>query len=149
MADLTLAKKKEWAKLLYTKENLTQAEIAGRVGVTRVTVNKWINSGKWEMLKVSITITREEQLKNMYRQLAELNAAILNRAEGERYPNAAESDTIGKLSKAIRQMETEVGLSEITSVLGGLVQYLRTHEPQLLRETIAPLLDAYVKSKLV
>lgn len=63
MADLSNLQKKEWAKLLFTKENLTQQEIAERVGVSRVTINKWINSENWEHLKVSITITREEQLK--------------------------------------------------------------------------------------
>ena len=35
MADLTNAQKKEWAKTLYLKENLTQQEIADRVGVSR------------------------------------------------------------------------------------------------------------------
>ena len=44
MADLSNLQKKEWAKLLFTKENLTQQEIAERVGVSRVTINKWINS---------------------------------------------------------------------------------------------------------
>ena len=77
MTGLTITQKKDWAKLLYTKENLTQAEIAGRVGVTRVTINKWINSESWEMLKVSITITKEEQLKNIYRQLVEINFKAL------------------------------------------------------------------------
>ena len=41
MADLTNAQKKEWAKTLYLKENLTQQEIADRVGVSRVSVSNW------------------------------------------------------------------------------------------------------------
>ena len=54
MADkMTNEQRKEWAKLLFVKENLTQAEIAERVGVSRVTVNKWINTENWEHLKVS------------------------------------------------------------------------------------------------
>ncbi|KAA6347828.1 hypothetical protein EZS27_004693 [termite gut metagenome] len=147
MSNLTITQKKEWAKLLYTKENLTQGEIAERVGVTRATINKWINSESWEILKVSITITKEEQLKNLYRQLSELNTVILNRSKGERYAKSAEADTITKLAKSIKQMETEVGLSDITSVFGDLIQFIRTFDPVRVRE-IAPLLDAYVKSKL-
>ena len=65
MAELSIVQKKEWAKLLFTKENLTQGEIAERVGVSRVTINKWANTENWELLKVSITITREEQLKSL------------------------------------------------------------------------------------
>ena len=94
MADLSNLQTKECAKLLFTKENLTQQEIAERVGVSRVTINKWINSENWEHLKVSITITREEQLKNMYRHLADLNAVIADRPPSERFPNPAEADTI-------------------------------------------------------
>ena len=51
MADLTNAQKKEWAKTLYLRENLTQQEIAERVGVSRVTVSNWVRSGKWEEQK--------------------------------------------------------------------------------------------------
>ena len=105
MAELTNEQKKAWAKTLYTRETLTQAEIAERVGVSRVTVNNWIGKGNWEQLKASITITREEQLKNLYRQLAELNNAIMGKPEGERFPNAAEADTISKLSNAIKKLE--------------------------------------------
>lgn len=147
MADLTIAQKKDWAKLLYTKENLTQAEIAERVGTTRQSVSKWINAGKWEMLKVSITMTNEEQLKNLYRQLAELNKIILEREDKARYAMPAEASVIKELTRAIKNLQTELGLSEITSVFGGLIQFLRTYDPKQVKE-ITPLLDAYVKSKL-
>ena len=87
MTELSMQQKREWAKTLYLKENLTQQEIAERVGVSRITVNNWIGKNGWEMLKTSITITREEQLKSLYRQLAELNNAIMARPAGERFPN--------------------------------------------------------------
>ena len=137
MAELTNEQKKAWAKTLYTRETLTQAEIAERVGVSRVTVNNWIGKGNWEQLKASITITREEQLKNLYRQLP----------EGERFPNAAEADTISKLSNAIKKLETEVGLADIISVFSDLLKWVRTYDSTQAKE-ITPLLDAFVKSKL-
>lgn len=142
MAELTNEQKKAWAKTLYTRETLTQAEIAERVGVSRVTVNNY-----WEQLKASITITREEQLKNLYRQLAELNNAIMGKPEGERFPNAAEADTISKLSNAIKKLETEVGLADIISVFSDLLKWVRTYDSTQAKE-ITPLLDAFVKSKL-
>ena len=139
MAELTNEQKKAWAKTLYTRETLTQAEIAERVGVSRVTVNNWIGKGNWEQLKASMTITREEQLKNLYRQLAELNNAIMGKPEGERFPNAAEAD--------IKKLETEVGLADIISVFSDLLKWVRTYDPTQAKE-ITPLLDAFVKSKL-
>lgn len=42
MTELSMQQKREWAKTLYLKENLTQQEIAERVGVSRITVNNWI-----------------------------------------------------------------------------------------------------------
>ena len=147
MTELSMQQKREWAKTLYLKENLTQQEIAERGGVSRVTVNNWIGKNGWEMLKTSITITREEQLKNLYRQLTELNNAIMAKPEGERFPNAAEADTISKLSNAIKKMETEVGLSDIISVFSNLLKWLRASDPMQAKE-VTPLLDAFVKSKV-
>ena len=68
--ELTNTQKKEWAKTLYLKENLTQQEIADRVGVSRVSVSNWVRAGKWEEQRVGITLTREEQIRSLYRQVA-------------------------------------------------------------------------------
>ena len=96
MADLTNAQKKEWAKTLYLKENLTQQEIADRVGVSRVSVSNWVRAGKWEEQKVGLTLTRQEQVANLYRQVAEINKAIAERPEGERFPSSKEADILGE-----------------------------------------------------
>ena len=147
MAELTSRQKKDFAKSIYIGEDLTQEEIAERVGVKRQTVSRWIKEGNWERHKVSITITREEQLKNLYLQLSELNAAIKKKPAGERFANAAESDTISKISNAIKKMETDVGLADILSVFKSFVKWLRTYDMARSKE-IVPLLDAYIKSKL-
>ena len=147
MAELTSRQKKDFAKSIYLGEDLTQEEIAERVGVKRQTVSRWIKEGNWERHKVSITITREEQLKNLYLQLSELNAAIAKKPEGERFANAAESDTISKISNAIKRMETDVGLADILSVFKSFVKWLRSYDISRSKE-IVPLLDAYIKSKL-
>lgn len=112
MANLTIKQKREWAQLLYTKEHISQKEIAERVGVSQQTMSRWVTKFKWDELKASITITREEQLKNLYRQLSEMNKAISER-EGNKYPTAAEADTITKLASAIDKLESETGLNEI------------------------------------
>lgn len=146
MANLTIAQKKEWAKLLYTKEHLSQKEIAERVGVSAVTINKWVKNGMWEDLKVSITITREEQLKNLYRQLAEMNKTISER-DGNKFPTPAEADTITKLANAIDKLETETGLNEILSAFKDFLNWLRKFNLEEAQRLI-PLFDDFVKTKL-
>lgn len=146
-ADLTNAQKKEWAKTLYLRENLTQQEIADRVGVSRVTVSNWVRAGKWEEQKAGLTLTRQEQVANLYRQVAEINRAISARGEGERFPNSKEADILGKLSAAIRNMEQETGIADIISVLTGFIEWLRPLDLDKAKE-LTRLADAYIKDKL-
>ena len=141
MADLTNAQKKEWAKTLYMRENLTQQEMS------RVTVSNWVRAGKWEEQKAGLTLTRQEQVANLYRQVAEINRAISARAEGERFPNSKEADILGKLSAAIRNMEQETGIADIISVLTGFIEWLRPFDLEKAKE-LTRLADAYIKDKL-
>lgn len=143
---MNTAQEKEWAKLLYTKERLSQKEVAERTGKSTVTINRWVKKEKWDELRASITITKEEQIKNLYRQLSELNQTISERPEG-RYPTAQEADTINKLSAAIQKLETEVGLPEVISAFTGFFDWLRPINLDKAKEII-PLYDDYVKSKL-
>ncbi len=147
MADLTNAQKKEWAKTLYLRENLTQQEIADRVGCSRVTVSNWVRAGKWEEQKVGITLTRQEQVGNLYRQVAEINRTIAERPEGERFATSKEADILGKLAAAISKMEQEIGIADTISVLTGLIEWLRPRDIEKAKE-ITRIADAYIKDKL-
>lgn len=147
MADLTNTQKKEWAKTLYLRENLTQQEIADRVGVSRVSVSNWVRAGKWEEQKAGITLTRQEQVANLYRQVAEINRTIAARPEGERFPTSKEADILGKLAAAISKMEQEVGIADKISVLTDLINWLRPIDLEKAKE-ITRLADAYIKDKL-
>lgn len=147
MAALNNSQKKQWAQTLYLRENLTQLEIAERVGVSRVTVSKWVRDGKWEEQKAGITLTRQEQVANLYRQVAEINRTIATRHEGERFPNSKEADILGKLSAAIRNMEQETGIADIISVLTAFIEWLRPLDLDKAKE-ITRLADAFVKDKL-
>ena len=147
MAELTTKQKRSWAQTLYLKENLTQQEIADRVGISRVTMSKWIRDGKWEEHKAGLTITREQQIANLYRQVAEINRAIENRPDGERFANAGEADVLSKLSSAIRKMETDAGIADIISVLTQFINFVRPADLEKAKE-ITRLADAFIKSKL-
>lgn len=147
MAVLTNKQKREWAQLLFTHENLTQKEIAERVGTSVQSINKWAQDGKWDELKASITITKEEQLKNLYRQLAELNRGISEKEDGKRYASTAEADTISKLANAIEKMETDVGLADIIAAFRKFLEWMR---PFNLAEAkhLTPLFDSFIKTRI-
>ncbi len=147
MANLTNKQKKEWAGVLYLKENLTQAEIAEKVGVSRVTVNKWIKSEMWEKHKAGITITREEQIGNMYRQVAEINRNIEEREEGKRFASPKEADSLIKLASAIKKMEGDAGIADIISVGTRVIEWLRQVDLEKAKE-FTRYIDAFIKANL-
>lgn len=144
---MTNEQKKDWAKLLYTKEQMPQKEIAEKVGVTPQTVNRWVKKENWEQLRISLSVTREEQLRHLYSHLSEINASIANRPEGERFPNAKEADTITKLSNSIDKLERESGVGEVVSAFSQLVRWLREINLEEAQR-ITPILDDYVAVRL-
>ena len=136
---------RQWAKSMYIHENRTQAEIAEVVGVSRQTIVKWCKDDKWDELKVSMTMTREAQIKNLYRQLSEIQQAILAREDGQRYANTREADTIAKLTDSIKKLETEVGIHDVVSVAERFVGWLRPIDLEQTK-TFVGLFDKFIKS---
>jgi uncharacterized protein YjcR len=140
------SQKRDLAKMLFLHENLTQKEVASRVGVSEVTVCKWAKADAWDGMKVSITITKEEQLKNLYRQLSAINEEIASRPE-RRFATTSEADLICKLANAIDKMETDIGVSDIVSVGKKFIDWLRRFDLKKAQE-FAILYDSFIKDNL-
>ncbi|MBS6650636.1 DUF1804 family protein [Alistipes putredinis] len=147
MNTISRQQQKEFARTLYLRENLTQAEIAERVGVSRQTVIRWVGAEKWDELKASISMTAEEQIRNLQRQVIEINNSILNRESGNRYANAKEADTIVKLTTAINKLQTEAGIHEIVGVGAAFVDFMRPIDLEKAQE-FTRLFDAFIKAKM-
>nr|DAP56148.1 MAG TPA: Protein of unknown function (DUF1804) [Caudoviricetes sp.] len=142
---LTNQQKKDWAKLLYMQGELQSKQIAEKVGINPVTMSKWSKEGNWDMLRAAITTTREEQVRNMYMQIAEINKVIA--ARPDKYATSAEADTINKLSAAINKMEGEYGIADIISVSKQILFWLRKRDPEKAIE-LSYYFDEFVKEKL-
>ena len=142
-----LNRKKELAELIYTRGDLTQKELAARVGVTEKTMSKWVNDGKWDAIRTSLTITREEQLRRLYNQIAEYNTAIEQREAGKRFATAGEADAINKLAAAIDKLERETGARDILNVGKAMLNWLRKIDLSKAQETSA-LFDAFLKDSI-
>jgi transcriptional regulator with XRE-family HTH domain len=144
---LTRKQKQELAKLLYTRGGFSQKEIAEKVGVSEVTMSKWANSEKWDLLKVSITATREEQLRRLYLQIGEYNTVIEAREKGKRFATSKEADAINKLAAAVEKLEREVGAVDILNVSKKMLDWLRTFDLAKAQE-LSDLFDAFLKDNL-
>ncbi|HNX65624.1 MAG TPA: DDE transposase family protein [Bacteroidales bacterium] len=137
--------KREWAKLLFIAENLPQNVIADKIGVSKVSVNKWAKQDKWEEQKASFTVTREQQLQRLYMQIANLNKAISER--DQKYPTPSEADSINKMASAIDKMERESSLADIISVSQRFLNWLRLLDLEKAKE-FSGYLDAFIKDNL-
>ena len=137
--------KLEWAKLLFTSQNLSQVEISDKIGVSKVTINKWVKKYKWAEEKVSLTVTREQQLQRLYLQIAAINEEISLR--DQKYPNSKEADTINKLASAIDKMERESSLADIISVSKRFLDWIRPLDLNKAKE-LSGLFDAFIKDNI-
>lgn len=142
---LELEQKKEWAKLLFLKENITQQEIADRVGVSRITINKWVK--EWENLKLNLLQTREERISSTLAQLDELDRSIAGKEEGKRFPTASEADIRRKLTADLEALEQDASIRDIYNVSQGLLDWLRQVDLARAKE-LSDYFDAYIKEKL-
>lgn len=147
MAVLSIEQKKEWARESYFRDNLTQKEVAEKVGLSRQTINKMAIAEKWEERKAGITLTREEQVKHLYRQVKEINEAIAGRDKGQRFATTNEADILIKLSSAIKKLETEAGIADIISVGTRFIDFLRTIDLERAKDT-TQLFDAFIRTVL-
>jgi transposase len=145
--ELNKEAKKLLAKDLFLTGKRQQKEIAKMVGVSENTIGRWVKDGKWELLRSSLTTTKESILANYYAQLASINNIIAERKEGERAATSKEADQIIKLSAAIKNLETETGIAEITSVCTGVCEFVRQFDVDKAKE-ISELFNAYIEYKM-
>jgi len=69
---------KDYAKRLFLEGN-SQKEIARRLTRTEKTIGKWKDEGKWDELRKSLLVTKDNQLTSLYNQLDRLNKEIETR----------------------------------------------------------------------
>jgi uncharacterized protein YjcR len=147
MAELTRQQQKDYAKQLFLNEpGITQAEIAERVGVSKNTVCKWVNDGKWEEFKTSLLVEKDTQLAQLYRQLKQINDIVEGRDEGKRYPLPNEADTISKITKAIKSLETETNTAEKIATGKEFLSFIRKTTDLETSKLVARLFNDYLKS---
>ena len=144
---MTNKQKREWAETLYTKEHLTQKEIATRVEASEKTISAWKEKGQWDKLKANYTITKPQQLQRVYAQINELTTVIEQREEGERYANSREADTLTKLCASAKSLESEAGIAEMVNVFIPFLDFIRKTDLSKSQE-ISGIIDNFIKSRV-
>ncbi len=139
--------KKDIAKDLYLKGGCTQEEIAAKVGTTRQTVSRWAREGKWEELRASFTMSTENILAGMIRQVSEIQNQANARKEGERSFTSKEADTVVKITSAIKKLQNDAGITDIVNVGIKFTNWLRGIDIEKAKE-YNELWDLFIKDQL-
>jgi DNA-binding XRE family transcriptional regulator len=142
-----LERLKDYAKVLITKEKLTQKEAAQRVGVSAVTMNTWYKEGNWDKLQKNFLLTRSEQMGNLLDELTQINNHIKTFPVGQQFADSKLGDVRRKLVKDIKELETKAALPEIIHASQALMEFIRKIDLEKAQE-LAGYVDAFVKSKL-
>lgn len=137
----------ELARIYFLKEEITQKEIAERIGVGEKTIGRWIEEEGWRKLKRNILLTREEQLSNLYAELEEINEEIKNREPGKRYADKILANTRRYLIRDIADLERETSTSEFINAFTPFINDVKKQDLDDAR-TIAGYADQYIKTKL-
>lgn len=141
---MTNAKKKELAQKLYMQNFFsTQKELAEYLEISEQTLVAWIKKGKWEDMRESYLISFTEEMAFMKKQLRVMREQL--EAEGRTTFNNKEMDVITKLTAAIRNLKSEIGIEDVIDVSIKVVEWLRTQDVRRAQDA-AEIFHAYIKA---
>ncbi|GAA4465185.1 hypothetical protein GCM10023093_16910 [Nemorincola caseinilytica] len=133
------------ARVLYFYDkNLTSKAIAERVGASERAVVGWIKKGKWESLRLSMILSRADQLARLYNILRAITDKI---EEQNGIGDTKLADMMIKYTAAIRNLETDTSIAEIVEVMIKFMDFIQHHHPQHHR-LITDISDEFVRSNL-
>lgn len=140
-----LKEKREYAKLLFIRENLTQKEIALRIGISQNTVSKWATEDNWEAAKKSTMLTREEQIRNMLSELEMINNEIAS--SDRKYATKEQAYVRDTLIQNLQKLEVDVSATEVYNVATKIINFYRPIDLDTAK-VLTEYFDSYIKSLL-
>ncbi len=142
---------KEIAKSLYMS-GMQQKEIADRIGVSAVTVNKWVNEGGWKEFRAAKNITRPELVNKL---LVAINKLLDQVAESDDpVALAGLSDKLAKFASVIEKLDKKanvVDAIEVFMAFNKWIQYRQTFDSELTPELIKAInkyQDIYITEQI-
>ncbi len=140
---LSYDERREWARSLYIKEDISIRDIALKVSADEVIVRSWIQEGRWSEIKRSLLTSKAMQLDYFYRALESITSRTV---AGQAFDNLKDVDLIVKYTTAIKNLESETGIASIVQVAEVFTTWLLRRDPELSRK-ITPQFDAFIREQ--
>lgn len=142
--DLNIKQKKELAHMLYIKTDLSQKEIAEKVGIVEKTMSIWVREGNWQAMKRSLLTSKGEILRKLYDLLEKIGNKL---EEEDSIGDSKIADMYSKYTAAIKNLETETSVSVIIEVAKIFLDWLMTIDPKFAL-SVGEHLDTFIKERL-
>ncbi len=136
---------KSKARGYYLTGEYTQIEIAEMTGVTPKTIGDWKAEGDWESLKESMLTSRENELKNLYKILKNVNEKTIEDIDAKRRVNPKDADAVIKYTAAIKNLELETSIADKVEIGTAFINDVRKTDMELAK-VIAAHYEVFLKS---
>lgn len=143
-AKASLEEKRNQAYELYLSTSKSQKEIAEIVGVGADTLSEWVRKFGWREEKAARSVTKEKVIRNNLMQILNLQEDINNR--DNKWPSAAEADTITKLTNTIDTLSGKISLPNYITVFDQFLKNLMKLNPKLAKE-VADYAQEFIQTK--
>lgn len=143
---LTQEEKKIYAEKLFLRGDIEQKEIARLVGISEVTMSKWVNDPalNWRNKRKSFMVTKPEVIRRLYNIIEKMTIRMDEDEEGG---DTKEADKLIKYTAALKNLETEVSVAEIMEVAMQFGKWLLPLDPALASQ-VSNHFDLFIKEKL-
>jgi hypothetical protein len=127
MSKKELEQANELARVYYM-QGMLQKDIAAKVGVSTVTLTRWVAKGNWDKLRAAKTITRKELVNKMLTQIDE-------KLESREWS----ADEISKAAAAVEKLDKQTNIITIIEVFSAYNTWLVARmqlDPELTPELV-------------
>lgn len=151
MAKKDFEKAKHLARILYMNGEQGK-DIADKVGVSAVTISRWINDNKWKELRAAKNVTRPELVNKILSQIDTLldNAAMSDKPED----TAGLADRLSKLASIVEKLDKRANVVDSIEVFmsfNGWLENRSALDKELtttLRQDINRYQDMYITDQM-
>ena len=134
------------AQHLYFQTDLSQAEIAQILGISRATLNTWAREGDWARIRVSAQHMPCLITENLYMVMAKLTENILSELRIMRPITKAEADTLRSISLTIKNLNGRSSVNESIEMMSFFIEDVNSKDPEMAQK-IKPFITEYIAAR--
>ena len=134
------------AQNLYFQTDLSKAEIASMLGVSRRTIHYWAHDNQWDTIKKSAATMPSMLAHNCYFIMARMQEDILSEERRDKAPTYQEVNGLYKLMLTINKLRDRNPLNETLEMGTHFMEFVNDQSPEAV-DLIKPFIDGYIASR--